>query len=130
MATEMRGNRVSVEEDAEQWQVTFAESEFNPRHYVILRRDRAPGSQDMALGLDGYQVEVDHQNQSFYGGIESFVLFRDHVVVVFNAEAASVLGDGAGIVVRFSLRARQLDQLRACLIRIFEGEGCFLDKSA
>ena len=47
----------------------------------------------------GYQVGVDHQNQSFYGGIESLVLFRDHAVVAFNAEAASVLGGEAGLSV-------------------------------
>lgn len=121
---------VSIEEDADLWLVAFDDAEFNPRRYLRLQRAKSPQAEDVALGLDGYHVEVDDQSKSCYGGIKSFELFRDHVIVEFDDDAAAVLGDAALIVVGFTLRQRQLDELRGCLARIFRGYECFLDRSA
>jgi len=121
---------VSVEEDSNLWLVGFADAEFNTKRYLVLQREKSPQAQDVALGLDGYQIEVDDPSQSCYGGIASFELFPDHAVVEFGDDAVSVLGDAKVIVVEFRLREKQLDQLRACLGRIFKGYDCFVDMSA
>ena len=121
---------VSVEEDPDSWLVGFADAEFSTRRYLRLQREKSPHAQDVALGLDGYHVEVDDPSQSCHGGIASFELFRDHAIVEFSDDGASVLGDQKVIVVGFELREKQLDQLRACLARIFKGDECFLDRSA
>jgi hypothetical protein len=121
---------VSLEEDSELWVVGFADAEFNPERYLLVQRGKSPQAQDVALGLDGYHVEVDDQRQSSYGGIKRFELFRDHAVVEFEDEASSVFGDKKVIVIGFTLRERQLDQLRDCLAKIFNGYECFLDRSA
>jgi Immunity protein 10 len=121
---------VSIEEDAGAWLVGFAESEFGARRYLRLHRAKSPPAQDVELGLNGYQVEVDDPNQSCHGGIARFELFHDRAVVAFDDEAAAVLGHRPAIVIAFALRAKQLDQLRAGLARIFEDDDCFLDRSA
>ena len=121
---------VSIDEDSDAWLVGFADAEFNAGRYLLLQRAKSPQEQDIALGLDGYHVEVDDQSQSRYGGIRSFELFPDHVAVEFDDDALSDFGDEKGIVIEFSLRQRQLDQLRDGLARIFKGYDCFLDRSA
>jgi len=121
---------VSIDEDSEAWLVGFADAEFNPRRYLLLQRAKSPQDQDIALGLDGYHVEVDDQGKSRYGGIRSFELFPDHVIVEFDDEALSVFGGEKAIVVEFALRQQQLDQLRDSLARIFKGCECFFDRSA
>jgi len=120
---------VSIEEDADLWRVAFADTEFNPRRYLLLQREKSPDPQDVELGLDGYQVEVNDQANACYGGIESFELFEDHAVITFEDDAIPGL-DADGVVVRFALRPRQRDQLRTSLARIFDGSGCFLDAAA
>ena len=120
---------VSIEEDADLWRVAFADAEFNPRRYLLLQREKSPDPQDVELGLDGYQVEVNDQANACYGGIESFELFEDRAVITFEVDAIPGI-DADGVVVRFALRPRQRDQLRTSLARIFDGSGCFLDAAA
>jgi hypothetical protein len=120
---------VSIEEDADLWRVAFADAEFNPRRYLLLQREKSPDPQDVELGLDGYQVELNDQANACYGGIESFELFEDRAVITFEDDAIPGI-DADGVVVRFALRPRQRDQLRTSLARIFDGSGCFLDAAA
>jgi len=120
---------VSIEEDADLWRVGFADAEFNPRRYLVLQRGKAPDAQDVALGLDGYSVEVDDPGNACYGGVALFALARDRAAVTFEDDALPGLGGAATVVVRFVLRGKQLDQLRGCLAKIFDGYGCFVDGS-
>ena len=118
---------VSVEEDEDLWRVTFADSPFNARRYLVLQRGKAPDAQDAELGLDGYSVEVNDAANACYGGLELFELARDHAAVTFEDDALPGLDGATTVIVRFALRGRQYDQLRGCLARIFEGDGCFID---
>ncbi len=129
MSPDFNAACVSIEEDADLWRVGFADAEFNTGRYLLLQRGKSPQAQDVALGLDGYQVEVDDQSKSCYGGIESFELFRDHAVVEFEDEVLSVFDGKKVMVIGFTLRQQQLDQLRDGLARIFKGYECFLDLS-
>jgi immunity protein 10 of polymorphic toxin system len=129
MSRELKAACVTIEEDSDLWLVGFADAEFNTERHLLLQRGKSPQAQDIALGLDGYHVEVDDQGKSCHGGIESFELFRDHAVVEFEDDALPVFGDKV-IVVGFDLRQQQLDQLRNCLSKIFKGYECFLDRSA
>lgn len=121
---------VSIDEDSDAWLVGFADAEFNAKRYLLLQRAKSPQAQDIALGLDGYHVEVDGQGKSRYGGIKSFELFPDHVVIEFDDDALSVLGGEKAMVVEFALRRQQFDQLRDSLVKIFKGDECFIDRSA
>ena len=120
---------MSIDEDADLWRVAFADAEFNPRRYLLLQREKSPDPQDVELGLDGYQVEVNDQANACYGGIASFELFEDRAVITFEDDAIPGL-DADEVVVRFALRPRQRDQLRTSLARIFGGSGCFLDAAS
>ncbi len=130
MSRDLNAVCVSIEEDSDLWRVGFADAEFSPGRYLFLQRGKSPQAEDIALGLDGYQVEVDDPANSCYGGIESFELYRDRAVVEFDDDARSVLGGEKVIVLDFTLRQHQFDQLRGCLARIFKGCECFLDLSA
>jgi hypothetical protein len=121
---------VSVEEDANLWIVRLSDAEFNAKRYLLLQREKAPSAQDVEFGLNGYQIEVDDQVNSCFGGIASIELFRDHIVVGFEDDALSVLIDEKPLVVELQIRERQLDQLRECLAKIFRGYECYVDKSA
>jgi hypothetical protein len=118
---------VSIEEDEALWRVRFADAEYNARRYLLLERAKAPDAADAEFGLDGYSVEVNDAVNACYGGVALFELARDRAAVTFEDDALPGLGGTATIVVRFALRGRQYDQLRGCLARIFEGEGCFVD---
>lgn len=118
---------VSVEEDSDRWLVAFADAEFNAARYLLLQRAKSPGADDVELGLDGYQVEVDDPGNACYGGIVSCELFSDRVVVAFDEETAAILDGETAMEVEFALRPRQLDQLRDGLARVFAGDACFLD---
>lgn len=128
MSRDLNAACVSIEEDADLWLVGFADAEFNSTRHLILQRDKSPQAQDVALGIDGYHVELDDQNQSCYGGIKRFELFRDHAIVEFEEDALAVFGEDM-IIVEFTLRQQQLAQLRDCLGKIFKGYECFLDRS-
>lgn len=130
MTRRLKAACVSIEEDEDRWLVAFADAEFNARRYLLLQRAKSPQAEDVALGLDGYQVEVDDQSSSCYGGIRSFELFPDRVVADFDQDAVAVLGGERTLRIEFALRPRQLDPLRDCLAKIFEGEACFLDRCA
>src|SRR5262249_24202977 len=105
-------------------------TEFNAQRYLLLQRGKSPQAQDIALGLDGYHVEVDHQTKSRYGGIKCFELFPDHAVVEFEEDARSLFGEERAIVIEFTLRRRELAQLGDWRAKIFKGHDCFLDRSA
>jgi len=119
-----------MDEDSDAWLVGFADAEFNTRRYLVLQREKSPRAQEVALGLEGYRVEVDDQRNSCYGGIERFELFPDHIAVQFEDDAFSAIGDRKTIVVGLALRPKQLEQLRECLLKIFRGYECFVDRSA
>ena len=124
---------VSMDEDSDLWLVGFADAEFNTQRYLRLQRGKsleAELGEDTVLGPDAYHVEVDDQSRSCYEGIKRFELFHDHAVVEFEDATLPVLGGEKVIVVEFALRQQQLDQLRACLAKIFKGYDCFLDRSA
>jgi hypothetical protein len=123
---EFTATAVSIDEDADLWRVGFADAEFNPRRYLRLERAKTPDAGDAELGLDGYQVEVNDPANACHGGIETFELFGDHAVIEFEADAVPSLGE-ATLVIRLALRARQREQLRGALARIFDGYGCFVD---
>lgn len=128
MTRRFKADCVSIEEDSEQWLVGFADAEFNAGRYLLLQRAKSPPDEDVALGLDGYHVEVDDPSRSCHGGISSFELFPDRAVVAFDEETAAVFDDEAGLVVEFALRPKQLDQLRDALAKVFDGDECFLDR--
>ena len=121
---------VAIEDDAETWRVGFADAEFNPKRYLLLRRERAPSAEDIELGLDGYHVEVNHESHSAHGGIASFELYRDRVIVEFEAEMVAAFGGVDAMRVAFALREGQFAELRHRLERLFAGEPCYLDCTA
>lgn len=121
---------MSIEEDSDRWLVGFADAEFNAERYLLLQRAKSPQDDDVALGLDGYHVEVDDPSHSCYGSISSFELFPDHAELAFEEETASIFDDETELVVEFTLRQKQLDQLRDALAKVFDGDECFLDRCA
>lgn len=118
---------VSIEEDASGWVVSFADEEFNAREYLTLQREKSPTAQDVALGIDGYHIELGDQAHAGYGGIRRFELHNDHALVEFESDDPAVAEPGTTIEVTFSLRERQLNQLSRCLTKIFDDAGCFHD---
>ncbi|MEO7402761.1 MAG: Imm10 family immunity protein [Burkholderiales bacterium] len=118
---------VSVEEDASGWLVSFSDQEFNARAYLTVQREKSPTQQDIALGIDGYHVDIDDQTHTGFGGILRFELHADRAFIEFESDDPAVTAPGATIEITFSLRERQLNQLSGCLTKIFESSECFQD---
>lgn len=130
MTDAFRAACVSIDEDAEVWRVAFEDDEFNAERRLVLQRGKTPPAEDVELGLDGYQVELDDPAQSCFGGIVSLELYPDEAVVELDEDTQAALGGEGVLAVSFALRPLQLAQLRRSLARIFEGDECFIDRCA
>ena len=57
--------------------------------YLTLQHKDKHSESDVSFGWDKPYIEYCGQGWSWYGHIESFELFRDHVVVQMDSEAAA-----------------------------------------
>ncbi len=121
----IEATEVAVEEDEDISYVWFADA---AKRYLGFYRPR----ESFRKPGDQVYVERDDQSRATYGGVTTVELHRDHVKVVFDADAAAKLGltEGREITARFSLPATVLGDLRAILGRIFEGQADYRDRTA
>lgn len=121
---------VTVDEDEASFAIAFADDEFQPQRYVMLQREKHATEQDIALGMDACLVEVDDPGRSCYGGVASLELHADRAVIRFEEDAVETLGGAEVLAIGFSLRPRELQQVRGCLARMFSDGTLFVDCSA
>jgi hypothetical protein len=84
MAVVFHANYVSVDDMDDLWLVGFADEKFGTRDYLTLQRAYDDDEQDISLGMNTYYVERNDQRWSGYGGIQTFELFRDRVIITFT----------------------------------------------
>ena len=89
--------------------------------YLTLQLGLSPTTQDVALCQDGPYLEYCTQAWSWYGEIELFELFRDHVVATMSSRAAQRMGNDGVIEVDFDLSPAQFAELKGALERTFQG---------
>ncbi len=115
-----------VEPDDEFFLVGFADEKFETQQYLMLQRafEDDVDDQDIELGMDTYHLEWRDQLYSLYGGIERFVLHRDHVTCTFT-EAGTVKLDGAtNARISFDLDEPEFRLLAQRLKDIFRDTDC------
>jgi hypothetical protein len=78
--------------------------------------------QDVELGMNDVYVERGIQAGAAYGGVIKVELHRDRVLVVVNRATAEKLGD-CEFEILFSVSAKEFEDLRAGLRRVFEELG-------
>jgi len=96
--------------------------------YLTLQHKDKHSESDASFGWDKPYIEYCGQGWSWYGHIESFELFRDHVVVQMDSEAAARMQDDGHIEVRFDLGEEEFSKLRRALERTFKGVSYFAVK--
>ena len=103
--------------------VGFADHESNTKVYLMLQRALAFDEQDVALGMDTYQIEWCGQENSGYGGISQFSLQPNYAEIAFSPDA---VGNMDSLTISFQLTPSEHLALREALGRIFEGSDCLV----
>jgi hypothetical protein len=127
MAVVFHANHVSVDDMDDLWLVGFADKKFGSRDYLMLQRAYIDDEQDISLGMNTYHVERNDQRWSGYGGIRTFELFRDRVIVTFTEKGAIEMGNVSSVEITFQVGAREFAELKERLERIFAGTSCLID---
>jgi Immunity protein 10 len=118
---------VAIEQpDGEFDLVGFADSEYDPKSYLMLQRAFQFDEQDVKLGMDTYHVEWCDQGSSGYGGISRVFLTLSTVEFEFNPKGIEFLGGLETLKISIQLKTSQLRVLHQALDRIFEGSGCLI----
>src|SRR5687768_12024024 len=89
--------------------------------YLMLQRKSEWTKQDVRFGMDKPYIEYCGQGWSWYGHIESFELFRNHVLVRMDQAAASHMGNDGIIEVGFQLTEPRFAQLKHAMEGTFHG---------
>ncbi len=97
--------------------VLLANPEENPDEPQVLSLMRGVEFEDTI-----YYVEINDQSNSSYGGIKSFVLHRDHLVMLLEDDLVEKLGeeDFRQVTVHFALDDEQFKDMRAKLRTVFD----------
>ncbi|WP_369979331.1 Imm10 family immunity protein [Xanthomonas bundabergensis] len=106
--------------------VGFANHESDVECYFMLQRALEFDEQEVSLGMDTYHVEWCGQENSGYGGISRFLLFRDHAEITFAPGGAGALGGLELLGISFELTPSEYSALLEALADIFEGSGCLV----
>ena len=101
--------------------VVMAEETDGSGNRIELQRALEFDEQDHSLGMDTYcTCLADGACQ--YGGIRKCVLNGNDLLLEFASETASTLGVHEQLVVQLDVDSPSLDQVRAGILRIFEGD--------
>ena len=101
--------------------VIMAEETDGSGRRIELQRAIEFDAQDHSLGMDTYCTYLD-DGACEYGGIRKCVLNRHELLLAFSAETAATLGLDEQRVVQLEVDAKSLDEVRAGILRIFEGD--------
>lgn len=115
----LRANCVTCQTQDDVAMLAFADDEFNTTQYVMLQKGLKPSQQDRTLGLDNLHIEVNSQDQSGYGSVETALLEKDRLVLNLDPKAAAAMSVDATIEISFRVPMEKLkqisDQLRSLL---------------
>ena len=110
--------------------IGFSDDPIQPSRYLLLQRSLELDDQDRSLGHDTYHVEWCGQDQSFFGGIEEFVLSSSGASIRFTPEAAVALSGLTEVTLALDLSAEEFAALSRDLETLFAGSGCFIRANA
>lgn len=65
--------------------VGLADSEDDPKHFLILQRAEDVDEQDVELGQDTYYVEIGEPGMAGYGGIYDVLVAADKLIFNFSS---------------------------------------------
>lgn len=108
----------------------FADHTLSPRIWLVLQRAFEHDQQDIDQGMATYHVEWCSQDNSGYGGIDSFELGRDQATLRFSAEVTQALDGLKQVEISFSLTEAQWLALANTLRSIFADSDCQLSISS
>lgn len=101
--------------------VVLAEEADGSGERIELQRALEFDEQDYSLGLDTYCTCLAN-GACEYGGIRKCVLNRNELMLEFSSATASTLGIAQHILVQLEVDSASLDQVRAGIQRVFDGD--------
>lgn len=121
MTLRVRAVAASQLDDLNTFVVVMAEEADGSGNRIELQRALEFDQQDRSLGMDTYCTYLA-DGACQYGGIRKCVLNGNELRLEFASETASTLGVHEHIVVQLDVDAPSLDQVRAGILRIFDGD--------
>ncbi len=116
----------AVESSDDCFLVCFGEDKPDTDEYLMLQRafEDDVDDQDIESGMDTYHVELRSQLYGLYGGIEHFVLYRDHVECKFTQAGTARLDGATSARISFDLHDTDFGLLAQRLKDIFRATDC------
>jgi hypothetical protein len=93
--------------------------------YLTLQHKSEHSLEDVRLGMEKPYIEYCGQGWSWYGHIESFMLFRDRISIQMDATDAAHMRNDGNLEVCFKLNDDDFSELRRALERTFHNVSYF-----
>lgn len=100
----------------------FADDEFEPSQFVIIKKAHEYDEQDIKLGMDKLHIQVEDQSRAHYGGITAFDVTNNNLLVQLDDLAKSSLKLDADIEIMFDQNHPNLKDTLSKLEEIAEKE--------
>lgn len=116
-------------EDDDRMMVSFADDEFEPNKFVILRQACLNNDQDNDFGTDKIQVQVESWSRSHYGGIVAVNMETDNVSFFLNESAQFDLKVDGNIEIFFNADHPRAHVMLSTLEKMLKQGGVSFSKS-
>jgi Immunity protein 10 len=119
MATILKYNFVISDEEDNVLTVGFADAPFKTQEYLLFQNCSDVESED-----NDVYIERDDQSQGTCGGIQQFILFSNHALLLLSLETAKIIDTEQEVNILFSATDVQFQQLKSGLGIVFAGKSC------
>lgn len=104
-----------LESNGEVFSLAFSDSADQPRRHVLLQKTLVPDEQDVALGLDGLQLEIDEQFRSAYRAISGIEVHEERARLFLTRHGQESLGYNSVVIALAGTDLRVAFGVLACV---------------
>lgn len=122
MTYKFTASHVFNQDDGYMIMLGFANDEFEPSRFVLIQKAHEFDAQDIKLGMNKLHIQVEDQSRAQYGGITSFNIRGDSIVIELDDLAKSSLKIDGDIEIMLDLKHPDLENVISVLKDIAEKE--------
>ena len=119
LAVRFKAENFSLSGDEYSSMAAFGDEPRQPKNYVLLQRIVNPSQEDIELGHDQVHIEINGQERSEYGAIETCLLQDEELRIMLNEDSAKRLRVASDIRIELPSDADQMDELSTFLAQLF-----------
>ncbi|WMS87524.1 Imm10 family immunity protein [Pleionea litopenaei] len=122
MSYELNASHIFNQDDNYMVMLGFADDEFEPSKFVIIQKAHEYDDQDVKLGMDKLYIKVEDQSRAKYGGVSSFTLDDNCLVIELEQDTQSSLKVDGNIRVTLEANHPELESTLSVLKKIASDE--------